>query len=246
MIRRLFPHATIGRLDRDASRSQIKATRRRVAVGEIDILIGTQMLFQGDPLPPVGFVGLVHADAGLHLPDFRAGERTFHTLMDAVAMTSGEPEGQVVLQTYLPTHHAIAAVAEHNPAMFYEQESAFRRLLAYPPYAYLISLRVTGRQEDHVRQAAERWATQLRRAAHPAMSAAGIGSKDSGPDVVVLGPVPSAMTQLRGRYRWQLLVKSACAEAARTTVRLTLDDWERVRGRAGLKYEIDVDPITMI
>ncbi|HJU03621.1 MAG TPA: primosomal protein N' [Nitrospiraceae bacterium] len=246
LIRRLFPHAATGRLDRDMSRSQIEATRRRVVSGEIDILIGTQMLFQGDSLPPAGFVGLIHADAGLHLPDFRAGERTFHTLMDAVMMASGETAGQVVLQTYLPTHHAIAAVAEHTPAIFYEQESSFRRLLAYPPYAHLISLRVTGRHEDRVRHAAEQWASQLRRVATQTVPASVAGARDGGSEVVVLGPVPSAMARLRGRYRWQLLVKSPCAEAARTTVRLTLDDLERVRGRADLKYEIDVDPIAMI
>ncbi|MGH7231705.1 MAG: replication restart helicase PriA [Nitrospiraceae bacterium] len=254
-IRRLFPGVRIGRLDREVSRLQAEATRRQVLSGEVEMVIGTQMLFRED-LPPVGFVGLIHADAGLHLPDFRAGERTFHTLMEAVAMAHPhERGGQVVLQTYLPTHHVLAAVIEQNPALFYDQELVFRRLLAYPPFAHLINLRVTGRHQDRVSQAAHRWATRLREVAGAVRPSRISGSTasihheprgDTVQDVTVLGPVPSAMTQLRGRYRWQILVKSVSAEAARATVRTTMDDLERDRGRAGLKYEIDVDPLSMM
>ncbi len=260
IVRRLFPKAKIGRLDREVSRAQADATRRHVLSGEIEILIGTQMLFHGCPLPLAGFIGLVRADAGLHLPDFRAGERTFHALMDVVAMARPrESGGNVVLQTYLPTHHVIAAVAEQNPVMFYDQELAFRRMLAYPPFAHLIGLRVTGTHEDRVRHAAEQWANRLRAAAAASLSTArasqrglptwavdGEHPQDRPHEVSVLGSVPSAVTLLRGRYRWQLLVKSTCAEAARMTVRMTLDDLERTRGQGGLKYEVDVDPVAMM
>ncbi len=134
-----------------------------------------------------------------------------------------------MLQTYLPTHHVIAAVAEQNPAMFYDQELAFRRLLAYPPFAHLIGLRVTGTHEDRVRLAAAQWAKQLSAAAAPASLSSAQASQRGRPGSAVDRELlqdglmrcrcwdlsPPAVTQLRGRYRWQLLVKSTCAEAAR-------------------------------
>ncbi|MFQ5991790.1 MAG: primosomal protein N', partial [Nitrospiraceae bacterium] len=131
-LRDLFPNARVGRLDRDAAGrpGQADAIRRQLSAGGLDILIGTQMLFQGSPLPKVGFVGLPLADAGLHLPDFRAAERTYHVLLDAVGLARPTEEGgHVVLQTFLPTHHAIAAVISRTPGIFYADELAFRKAL---------------------------------------------------------------------------------------------------------------------
>ncbi|MEW6542871.1 MAG: primosomal protein N' [Nitrospirota bacterium] len=237
-LRRLFPTARIGRLDKDTARTQgqAEAIRRRAAGGELDVLIGTQMLFQGPPLPRVELVGLPHADAGLHLPDFRAAERTFHMLQEAVGLAlPGQAGGQVLLQTYLPTHHAIAAVAGQQPGLFYEQESAFRQALGYPPFTHLISLHVSGKNPRLVQRAAEGWANRLRAAA-----------PSRPPDeVTIMGPIPAPHAQLRGRHRWHLLVKSADAEAARRTVRVTLDQLESERTVRNVKFEVDVDPVEM-
>ena len=232
--RRLFPHATIARIDSTASSSSKQAwsVRRKFLLGDVDVLIGTQMLWQGEPRLSAGFVGLIQADAGLHLPDFRAGEHTFHTLMDAVALAlAGTNDGHVVLQTLLPTHYVIQAVANQDPPLFYRQELAFRQALAYPPFTRLIGLRVSGRSLDRTRQAADHWADQLKKIGRP---------------VTVWGPIPAAIAKLRETHRWQILVKSTDAETARQAVQDTLTDLDTHRGWKGIKFEVDVDPVTTL
>ena len=249
-IRRLFHDARIGRLDRDTARTpaQAEAIRRLAAAGELDILIGTQMLFQGPPLPAVGFVGLPHADAGLHLPDFRSAERTHHALLDAVRLARpGNAGGSVVLQTYLPSHHAIAAAVSLNATIFYDQELAFRKTLGYPPFTHLINLCVSGKHLGRVRETAERWAALLKAALSRIRVAevAPARNQDAIGDITLLGPIPSTVSQLRGRFRWQLLVKSVNAEAGRQTVRATLEELELAERTRGVKLEVDVDPVEM-
>ena len=234
-VRRLIPRARIGRIDRDTCRtpSHAAALRRRFNDGELDILIGTQMLLQGPPMPPVGFVGLVQADAGLHLPDFRAGEQTYRTLSQAVALCrDGARGGRVVVQTFLPTHYVIEAVTAHNPDRFYEQELAFRRALAYPPFSHLVSLQVAGPSPERTQTAAERWAAALKK----------LGGF-SGP--FLWGPIPCPISRVRDRYRWQIVVKSDDHLAARRLVAATLPHMERESGR-GVRFHVDVDPLAMI
>nr|MBI3614403.1 primosomal protein N' [Nitrospirota bacterium] len=245
MLRRLLPQASIARLDRDQVRTQAQADRLRAEVlaGKWDILIGTQMLLQGFPLPSVGFVGIANADAGLHAADFRAAERTYHALLDAVSLAKPADEGGTVLiQTSLPSHHAITAAAQHNPALFYEQELISRQTLGYPPFAHLISLQVSGTQAGAVKQAATRWAKLLHHAT-PATPKPASGDPEP---VTILGPVPAQHAQLRGRHRYQLLVKAVSAEQARQTVKATLDEMERMKGKSGLRFDVDVDPLEMI
>jgi primosomal protein N' (replication factor Y) len=250
-IRRLFRHARIGRLDRDIARTpaQAEAIHRQAAAHELDILIGTQMLFQGPPLPLAGFVGIPHADAGLHLPDFRSAERTYHALLDAVALARpGDTGGKVVLQTYLPTHHAITAVVTGHAALFHDQEAAFRNALGYPPFAHLINLRVSGKNLGRVREAAQQWAGTLTAASSRERAPEGspTGGKSATDDIMILGPIPSPVAQLRGRHRWQLLVKSGNAQAMTRAVQASLEELEREHGRGGLKFEVDVDPVEMV
>lgn len=232
-LRREFPRARILRLDRESARTPAlaEALRRRAAAREVEILVGTQMVFQGPPLPPLGFVGLPLADAGLHLPDFRAAERLYHLLLDAVGLARpAEEGGRVLLQTLLPQHQAIAAVVHHDPARFIEPELAFRRTLGYPPYAALIALHVAGRDQQKVQAAAERWAKLLAASGSPALH--------------LLGPIPAAVAVARGMHRRQLLVKSEDREAARAAVEASLGRLRRETGR-GLRLEVDVDPIEM-
>lgn len=245
MLRRLVPHASIARLDRDQAKTQSQAERVRseALAGKWDILIGTQMLLQSFPLPRVGFVGIANADAGLHAADFRAAERTYHALLDAASLAKPADEGGTVLiQTSLPSHHAIAAVAQQNPSLFYEQELLSRQALGYPPFTHLISLQVSGTQAGAVKQAATRWAKLLNQAL-PATPKSVPGAVES---VTILGPVPAQHAQLRGRHRYQLLVKAVRAEQARHTVKATLDEMERTRGKSGLRFDVDVDPLEMI
>ena len=232
--RRLFPNAKIGRMDSTASSSSAHASpvRRKFITGDLDVLIGTQMLCQGDPSLSAGFVGLVQADTGLHLPDFRASEQTFHSLMDAIALARSKTnEGQVVLQTLLPTHYVIQAVANQDPPLFYRQELAYRQALAYPPFTRLISLRVSGRDFDRTRQAADHWAEQLTK---------------TSPQLTVWGPIPSAIAKLRDKHRWQIIVKSSETEMPRRGVQHTLTGLETDRRWCGIKFEVDVDPLTTL
>jgi primosomal protein N' (replication factor Y) len=233
-LRRRFPEARIGRLDRDTARTPEQATRLRtgIAEGRLDLLIGTRLLFQDVPIQPVGFVGIPQADAGLHRPDFRSAERTYHALRDAVALA--RTDGQVVLQTVLPDHHVIAAIAQGNQEHFYEQELAFRRALGYPPFAHLISLCVSGKTEATVRAAAERWAAAVKEQ----------GRRSSG-QVSVLGPIPASVERVRGRHRWQILVKSPDGESARQSVKATLEKMEEGKEHRRLKFDVDVDPIEL-
>lgn len=242
-VRRLFPRARIGRFDRETARTppQAESLRRLASAGEFEILIGTQMLLQDLPLPPAGFVGLPHAEAGLHRPDFRAAERTYHTLLDAVSLArSAQDGGRVLLQTYLPTHHVITSVANGNEHLFYDQELAFRRALAYPPFTHLINLRIAGKQAERVREAAQAWAELLVNAT--ARPGPGAGAQEP---VTILGPVPAPVARLRGYHRWQILIKAVSAEAGRRTVAMTLEKLEGGAWKGKVKFDVDVDPQEM-
>ncbi len=259
-VRRFFPKARIARLDRDVVRhaSQVEAVRRLLGAGELDLIIGTQLLFQLQigSSPLFGFVGVPYADAGLHLPDFRAAERTYHSLLDAIGLAwPDDAGGRVVLQTYLPTHHAVAAAVDRDFQMFGQTELAMRETLGYPPFCHLIGLRVSGKNAERVETSAVRWAELLREQAQRAGRQSAQGARIPAPadglaciqrktdGLSVLGPVPAPVARVRGRYRWQLLVKSTDREIARALVGATLERIEGERTSKDLKFEVDVDPV---
>lgn len=234
--RRLLPEATILRIDGEALRrpQQVRAIWRLVARREWDVLIGTQMLLRPDLNRSVGLVGLVHADAGLSMPDFRAAERTYHQLRDAVdfAQPAGSG-GQVIVQTYLPAHHAIQAVVQQDESIFLSEERAQRTALSYPPMVHLIVLHISGVDEGLVKQMSTSWAAKL--------TALAGGSNG----LTVMGPVPSPVPRLRGQHRWQILLKSVRREVGIEAARATLGLVEQVFRRRTVKIDVDVDPIDM-
>jgi primosomal protein N' (replication factor Y) len=254
--KRLFHHAAVIRLDGDTMRrpAQAEALWRRVERGECDIIVGTQLLLRRGSLPTMGLVGIVQADAGLSVPDFRSAERTYHTLLDAVSLAgSAGTGGQVIVQTYLSSHHAIQAVAQNDESVFLSEELSHRTALGYPPAVYLIALLVSGTDEKMVRDAAMAWVARLTACASPSVAgqtaaakahstAQSIGRPDH---FTVLGPVPSPVSRLRGRYRWQILVKSLEREAGLEAVRFTVKEMERTHQRRAIKFDVDVDPIEM-
>jgi primosomal protein N' (replication factor Y) len=255
--KRLFPHAAVIRLDGDTMRkpAQAEVLRQRIAQGEWDIIVGTQLLLRRGPLPTMGLVGIVQADAGLSVPDFRSAERTYHTLLDAVSLAGSlRTGGQVIVQTYLASHHAIQAVARNDESIFLSEELSHRRALGYPPAVYLIALLVSGTNEKMVRNAATAWVARLTVfSSSPSMAeqmamgkvssaTQSIGRTDS---LTVLGPVPSPVSRLRGRYRWQILVKSLERNAGLEAVRTTVEEMERTHRRRAIKFDVDVDPIEM-
>ena len=254
--KRLFPHAAVMRLDGNTMRkpSQAEALWRRVEQGEWDIIVGTQLLLRRGPLPAMGLVGIVQADAGLSVPDFRSAERTYHTLLDAVSLASSTGAGgQVIVQTYLSSHHAIQAMAQNDESIFQGEELSHRTALGYPPAVHLIALLVSGTNDKMVRDAATAWVARLTACSSPSVVTQTVEAKvpsmaqSIGPTggLIILGPVPSPVSRLRGRYRWQILVKSLEREAGLEAVRITVKEMERTCQRRAIKFDVDVDPIEM-
>jgi primosomal protein N' (replication factor Y) len=203
-----FPQARLARLDRDTAsrRGFTESVLRQLRDGRIDILIGTQIVAKGHDFPGVRLVGVVLADVGLHLPDFRASERTLQ-LLTQVAGRAGRDAtpGRVVIQTFSPEHPAIAPVVDHDYERFYTAELAQRRALGYPPCGHLVHAVVSAEREADARHAADTLAAALD----------GLVGTGPGADPVLLGPAPAPLARLRGRHRMQLLVKGADAASVR-------------------------------
>ena len=200
------------------------------------MLVGTQVLLRDDVVPPAGLVGAVLADAGLSVPDFRAAERTFHLLQDAAAQA--EPRsagGRLIIQTYLPSHHVVEAVAHQDEEIFRAEELQYRTSLGFPPAVRLIALHVSGALEPTIEHAAQTWAAALSEAA-----------KMPGAErLTILGPVRPPVPRVRGRYRRQILIKSPPDFNAVQTIRSTLADLESRYTRRTVRFDVDVDPIEM-
>jgi len=222
-----FPQARIVRWDRDTTRAKgaHESILARFVRHEADILVGTQMITKGLDLPLVTVVGVISADTALYLPDFRAGERTFQ-LLTQVAGRAGRSDlgGRVFVQTYTPMHYAIQAASKHDYGAFYQQETRFRREHGYPPYSRLVRLLYSHQNQDRCRQQAENVFQSLKsRVAQ--LGLAGIA---------LIGPAPCFLGRIKGKYRWQIIVR------AREPLHDLLDiglppDWD-----------IDVDPIQLL
>jgi primosomal protein N' (replication factor Y) len=196
----------------------------------------------------MGLVGIVQADAGLSLPNFRSAERTYHTLLDAISLADpAAAGGQVIVQTYLSSHHGIQAVAQNDESIFLSEELSHRTALGYPPMVHLTGLLVSGTNEKMVHDAATGWAARLTAYSSPALGKASSTGQliDRSDRLTVLGPVPSPVPRLRGRYRWQILVKSLEREAGLEAVRITVKELEQTYQHRAIKFDVDVDPIEM-
>lgn len=194
-----FPKARVARLDRDtASGEGVEEVLDRLRSGDVDVLVGTQMVTKGHDIARVTLVGVALADQSLAFPDFRASERTFQ-LLAQVAGRAGRAEspGEVVLQTFQPDHPAVRLAAQHDYESFYAEEILDREEVGYPPFARLVSVRVHAGAEADARSATQALAETARQ--HQ--------SVEDGA-VQVLGPAPAPLVRLRGRYHYRLLLKS--------------------------------------
>ena len=251
-VRRLVPNAKVLRIDGETTKKTKQAAElwRCVENEHWDVLIGTQVVLQDDVVPLVGLAAVVQADAGLSLPDFRAAERTFHLLCDATNFAQPAVEGgRAILQTLLPSHHAIQALVQRDEALFQSEELSQRTLLGYPPVMSLIILHVSGPQEATVERAALAGVARLNdEAAKYAASLKKVGT-DEVPGrtngMVILGPIPSPIPKLRLRYRRQILVKSQSKATAIEAVRGTITELERTYPTRAVKFDVDVDPLEM-
>lgn len=231
-VRQLFPAARVLRIDLDTTSRKDAHARlfEKVHKGEVDIIVGTQMVAKGLDFPNVTLVGVIAADTTLHFPDFRAAERTFQ-LLTQVGGRAGRDvhEGHVVVQTYDPEHYSIVAAQRYDEEGFYKREAAYRHGGDYPPFIGLVRILITS--EHPKPRAATVVAEAVRRAA-------GRGS------VSVAGPAPAAMHRLRGRHRWHVLVKGP-EEAARETVAAAREMWLPLLNNDEATIAVDVDPMSL-
>ena len=228
-----FPKARIARLDRDAvsGKRDYETILAAFRDGDYDILVGTQMIAKGHDIPNVTLVGIVSADVGLSLPDFRAAERTFQLLTQAGGRAGrGETPGIVLIQTINPDHYAIRCAAAQDYQAFYNKEIEFRRLMTYPPYAALANVIVHGRDEE---EAITRSAA-LGRLLQPAPEG-----------VRVLGPASAAMARIKNEYRYQMLLKAATRKRLNQILG-GLRQFAAAEKWNPTSLVIDVDPMTLL
>lgn len=244
-LRSLCPHATIARYDRNTIRSESVARRIReqFSQGKIQIVVGTELLFQASPFTPVRCVGIPYADAGLHVPDFRSSERVFHHLRQAVDMLTPGFLGSAIIQTRLPSHPVLHAVGQQQPKLFHDHELAFRRLAGYPPFGQLIQLHVSGQAANETEEAAKLWRQHLTSGLARLIAQ---GDMQRHEQDAILGPLASHGAKPRGLSRYHLLVKVADGSAGRTLVRQTLELMTQGKAHRRLKFGVNVDPLEIL
>lgn len=238
-VKCLFPEARVARLDRDVAPHSGRALKilEDFAAGNLDILVGTQMITKGHHFPRVTLVGAVAADLSLFFPEYHAGERTYQLLAQVAGRAGrGEAPGRVLIQTYHPEHYVFQTVKTQDYEAFFAAEIAARQELGYPPFTRLALVRLSGPSEDAVSRQAHRLAEALRRIIRQeeAWSAA----------VRVLGPAPAGLAKLRGRFRWQLLIKSY----GRPPLLAALQEMRRLWStlpRQKIDLTLDIDPANL-
>ncbi|HEY55532.1 MAG TPA: primosomal protein N' [Dehalococcoidia bacterium] len=222
-----FPTARRLRWDSDATRGKHSHDEilKKFHSHQADILIGTQMIAKGLDLPLVTLVGVVSADTALNLPDFRAGERTFQLLSQVAGRAGrGSRGGKVIIQTYAPEHYAIQAAAAHDYASFYEQEIDYRRQLHNPPFT-----RLAGLTYSHANDAlCQREAERMRRVLKQEIESQGIA------DIELIGPAPAFIHRLRGRFRWQIILRGLKLSAFLSPIAFPPG------------WTVDIDPLGMV
>jgi primosomal protein N' (replication factor Y) len=233
-LRELFGSARIGRLDRDTMKhvrdfERVLGGFRR---GEIDILVGTQMIAKGHDFPLVTLVGVLAADAALSMPDFRAAERTFQLLTQVAGRSGrGDRPGEVIIQSFFPDHYAFQLACTHRFEEFYARESRYRKAMFYPPFTSLAGIVVTDRDKE--------------RAARESRAVADFLDGFRGDSVRILGPAPAPLERVKRLHRYQLLIKAASRSSLH---RLLVELRRHLDGRklGSTRVLIDVDPISLL
>ncbi len=225
-----FPQARIARMDSDtmARRGAHEQLVAQMRTGEVDILLGTQMIAKGHDFARVTLVGVLDADATLFLPDFRSTERAFALLTQVTGRAGrGMLPGRALIQTRNPGHYVFNCVLSHDYEAFFAEECRFRQEMGYPPFGYLVNLVVSGSREE---QTADEAARLARAFAETAL-----------PEVEILGPVPCLLSHLRGKSRFQILLRAP----RRTPLHQTLAALDQLRLPSAIHLVVDVDPIDM-
>jgi primosomal protein N' (replication factor Y) len=231
-LRDRFPDARIGRVDRDSVRRKgaLASLLSRFASAELDVLVGTQMIAKGHDFPGVTLVGVISADVGLGLADFRAAERTFQLLTQVAGRAGrGERRGEAVIQTLYPEHYSVRLATRQDYVGFFDKEIVFRRGMRYPPLVAMVNAVIRGRSFDDAMQTA----TEVVRRLEPGAAAAGFS---------ILGPAPAPLAKLRGEHRVQFFLKGTRRAEMRSALRTVLAGMPEIRRRV----TVDVDPLSVL
>jgi len=240
-LKELYPGLRASRMDRDSLRKKSHTFEllRQFSRREIDVLVGTQMVTKGYDFPDVTLVGVIGADFSLGFPDFRAGERTFQLLSQVAGRAGrGEDPGRVIIQTFFPDHYAVTAARDHDYPAFFQKEIELRRQLGYPPFSYLACLRLQGNHKQKTEDMARNMVEQMIRV---------VGSwPKRGKDLQVLGPVEAPLSKLKGKYRWQIFIRSKGPNVLHVFLKKVGDKLKRMLRGSGVNLTIDIDPYQML
>lgn len=232
-LHKALPRARIARMDRDTvtTKRHFESILHGFRDGNFDILVGTQMIAKGHDIPNVTLVGIVSADIGLGMPDFRAAERTFQLLTQASGRAGrGEVPGRVILQTSNPEHYAVRLASLQDYGQFYEKEILFRKSMRYPPFSALANILV----RDEVQEEALRKSTELERMLRPEPK-----------EMRVMGPAPAPVPRLKNEFRYQLLLKASDRKKLNETLH-TLRRYAAEQKWGATALVIDVDPVSLL
>ncbi len=239
-----FPQAKLVRMDVDSTSRKGSHHRiyQELTSGEVDILLGTQMVAKGLDLPRVTLVGVISADSTLNIPDFRAAERTFQLLTQVAGRAGrGEKSGWVIFQTYNPNHYSLQFAKDHDYLGFYQAEIERRRELNYPPFSEFVKIAFTGLNPEKVREAAEVFALIGQK-----LITEITGESDEGPKMLeIMGPAPALIPKIESKYRWQLLIKGSQPRSLHDLVK---DAWAEFPFRkfADVKIIRDRNPYSIV
>ncbi|MCB0390187.1 MAG: primosomal protein N' [Bdellovibrionales bacterium] len=238
-VSKLFPDAVVQRADRDeiSKREQMEDLIKNMEMGNIDILIGTQMIAKGLDFPGLNLVGLILADVGFHLPDFRASERSYQ-LITQVAGRAGrhsQVPGKVIVQTFNPQQKCLQFALNNDFEGFCSHELQQRQELSYPPFGRLALIRIVGNTLLNTQKAAQHTMHMLQSLKN---------HRTLYNEIKVLGPAPAPMTKLRNKYRYHILVKSPNAQTLQALLNELAPDFGK--GLSSVKLQIDIDPYNMM
>jgi primosomal protein N' (replication factor Y) len=235
LLKEQFPTLRIARIDRDttARRRRFEKILADFSKGQIDMLVGTQMLAKGHDFPNVTLVGVVSVDAGLALPDFRSAERTFQLITQVAGRAGrGDRPGKVLIQTYHPYHYALKHACAQDYQQFYNEEIVYRQNHSYPPFVALASVLVHGTDLGRVRADALEFRRELDKA-------------NTDRHCRILGPAPAPLARLKGEHRFQLLIKSR----SRRQLRAVADAALKAIAERGVNlraFNLEIDPISIM
>ena len=231
-VSHIFPKATVRRMDADSMtrKEAYRETLRNFRTGKIDILVGTQMIAKGLHFPNVTLVGIINADLALHLPDFRAGERTFQLLTQVAGRAGrGETSGEVFVQTYTPFSPSIQFARHHDFAGYFQQELEFRERCDFPPFKHAILITVRSAHEGRAKLSAETLKRRL---------------KEALPEEFILGDAtPAPLEKLQGQFRFHILIR---AEAIMRLSRLVRETLDKLPFPEDVTVAVDVDPYQLL